>query len=96
MTKVLFVTIEFDNGSTAKMEFSAIHEPLEQSGTTYEGNVPVVVGRIEDAISAAVTENGLWPDEEPQPRYIEVATGVWVPEDSLAEVIRSPDEGLQS
>lgn len=59
--KVTFVTIEYSDGTTAKMEFSGIHEPLEQSGTSYDGPVPPKGMDLEQVISTAVTDLGLWP-----------------------------------
>jgi hypothetical protein len=72
--KVTRVTIQLDTGGEAVMDFDADDENgFNTSGTSYRGDTPtaasdfdslLLLDRLEDAISAAVTETGLWPTRE--------------------------------
>jgi hypothetical protein len=56
---IVEVRITMVDGSEAVMQFDS---DAHQSGTSYSGNVPTVVSTvIEEAISKAVTDAGLWP-----------------------------------
>jgi hypothetical protein len=59
--KVAFVTIEYTDGTKARMEFCADETPLNGSGTSYTGEVPDANTDLECQISDAVTGLNLWP-----------------------------------